>query len=318
MRPRRLFALLTFAALLLTVGCQGTGPSSSSTPLTVLTIGTADSGGTMYPVGSAIASALSTDQLRINVGASTGSVMNIRNLADGQVDLALVSGDAAYSASHDPDGNGAELRAIAAVFTSVSNWVAPVSTGARYVHDLKGMRVGVGPENSTTELAALAAIQALGLDKSDTTLENCGLGAGTEQVLEGKLDAIHGFSGIPIQGLTQLTDQVSCRVLVYTQEELDTILALHPIYTPAVIPAGTYSGQRADIQTFGVKALLCVNASMDKELVRSLTQALWESREALAQEHPAMADMSRDEFLYEDLPIPLHKGAEDFYNSLSS
>ena len=105
---------------------------------------------------------------------------------------------------------------------------------------------------------------------------------------------------------------------VYTQEELDTILALHPIYTPAVIPAGTYSGQRADIQTFGVKALLCVNASMDKELVRSLTQALWESREALAQEHPAMADMTRDEFLYEDLPIPLHEGAEDFYNSLSS
>ena len=272
----------------------------------------------MYPVGSAIAKALSTDQLRINVGASTGSVMNIQNLADGQVDLALVSGDAAYTASHDPDGNGSELRAIAAVFTSVSNWVAPVSTGARYVHDLKGLHIGVGPENSTTELAALAAIQALELDGPDTVLENCGLGAGTEQVIAGKLDAIHGFSGIPIQGLTHLTDQVSCRVLAYTQEELDTILGLHSIYTPAVIPAGTYAGQRVDVQTFGVKALLCVDASMDETLVRSLTQALWESREALASEHPAMADMARDTFLYEDLPIPLHKGAEDFYDSLSS
>ena len=309
--------MLALAALLLTTGCQRSG-SASSTPLTVLTIGTADSGGTMYPVGSAIADVLSTDQLRINVGASTGSVMNIQNLADGQVDLALVSGDAAYTASHDPNGNGSELRAIAAVFTSVSNWVAPVSTGASYIHDLKGMRIGVGPENSTTELAALATIQVLGLDKSNTTLDNCGLGAGTEQVIGGKLDAIHGFSGIPIQGLTHLTDQISCRVLSYTQEELDTILARHPIYTPAVIPAGTYAGQEEDIQTFGVKALLCVNSSMDEELVRSLTQALWESREALAQKHPAMADMSRGEFLYEDLPLPLHQGAEDFYHSLSS
>ena len=317
MRPRRLLALLALTALLFTAGCQSPGPSSPA-PLHVLTIGTADSGGTMYPVGSAIAEALSTDQLRINVGASTGYVMNIQNLADGQVDLALVSGDAAYTAFHDPDGNGAELRAIAAVFTSVSNWIAPVSTGARYVHDLMGMHIGVGPENSTTELAALAAIQVLGLDKSSTTLENCGLGAGTEQVIQGKLDAIHGFSGIPIRGLSQLTDQVSCRVLAYTQEELDTILSLHPIYTPAVIPAGTYSGQQEEIQTFGVKALLCVNASMDEELVRSLTQGLWDARESLAQEHPAMADMVRDGFLYEDLPIPLHKGAEAFYDSLSS
>lgn len=316
MRTRRLFALLVLTALFLT-GCQNAGPSASS-PLTVLTIGTADSGGTMYPVGSAIADVLSTDQLHINVGASTGSVMNIQNLADGQVDLALVSGDAAYTAFQDPEGGGGELRAIAAVFTSVSNWISPVSTGARYVHDLNGLRVGVGPENSTTELAALAAIQVLGLDSSLTTLKNCGLGAGTELVIQGELDAIHGFSGTPIRGLTQLAEQVPCRLLTYTRKELDTILARYPIYTPALIPAGTYTGQTTAVQTFGVKALLCVNASMDEELVRSLTQRLWESREVLAQAHPATVDMVEAEFLWENLPIPLHKGAQAFYDSLSS
>ena len=42
--------------------------------LIVLTIGTADTGGTMTPVGTAIAQVLSTDQLKFNISTSTGSV----------------------------------------------------------------------------------------------------------------------------------------------------------------------------------------------------------------------------------------------------
>ena len=114
--------------------------------LIVLTIGTADTGGTMTPVGTAIAQVLSTDQLKFNISTSTGSFMNIQNLSSGEIDLGLVAGDSAYTAvygTEDSAPTNEDLRAVAAVFSSTSNWMSPIRTGAFYVHDLKGMRIGV-------------------------------------------------------------------------------------------------------------------------------------------------------------------------------
>lgn len=148
--------------------------------LIVLTIGTADTGGTMTPVGTAIAQVLSTDQLKFNISTSTGSFMNIQNLSSGEIDLGLVAGDSAYTAvygTEDSAPTNEDLRAVAAVFSSTSNWMSPIRTGAFYVHDLKGMRIGAGPQGSASELATWAVINALRLDGDGTVLENCSLGA---------------------------------------------------------------------------------------------------------------------------------------------
>ena len=271
--------------------------------LIVLTIGTADTGGTMTPVGTAIAQVLSTDQLKFNISTSTGSFMNIQNLSSGEIDLGLVAGDSAYTAvygTEDSAPTNEDLRAVAAVFSSTSNWMSPIRTGAFYVHDLKGMRIGAGPQGSASELATWAVINALRLDGDGTVLENCSLGAGTDLILSGDLDAIHGFS----------------RLLRYTQEELDLILSQNDLYYPAVIPAGTYPGQSQDVDTFGVKCLLCVDVSMDEDLVYSMTQALWESADIMGELYPAMSVLSDRDFLCEDLPIPLHDGAQRFYEEV--
>ena len=79
--------LLMGAALcLLLTGCgTGGGTGSGEEGLTVLTIGTADSGGTMYTVGSALAQAITNgdSSIKVNIGASTGSAMNVRGLVGG-------------------------------------------------------------------------------------------------------------------------------------------------------------------------------------------------------------------------------------------
>lgn len=307
----RLCAVLLAVVIFLCTGCISHAPTEDD--LTVLTIATADSGGTMYPVGSAIADRLSDEKIKINVSASTGSAMNVQNLLDGEVDLALVSGDVAYDHLESTEGS---LRAIAAVYISQSNWIAPASSVAVYVHDLKGLRIGVGPQGSSSELAAQAALDRLGLTDGTVEIQNCGLGAGGDLVLSGELDAIHGFSGAPINGLSELADQMPCRILRYTTEELDSILNFSEVYCPVTLPAKTYTGQQQDIQTFGVKCLLCVNESMDEDIVYRLAQAMWENRDGLEEAHPAMEAMCNGKFLYEDLPIPLHPGAEKFYAEL--
>ena len=86
--------LLTF--LLGLSGCSGSTsadarvndhPNEADEELHVLTIGTADSGGTMYPVGSALASVLSghDEQLKVNLSASNGSYTNVENIKNGRI-----------------------------------------------------------------------------------------------------------------------------------------------------------------------------------------------------------------------------------------
>ena len=79
------------------------------------------------------------------------------------------------------------------------------------------------------------------------------------------------------------------------------------------IPSGTYKGQDEDIATFGIKALLCVRADLDEDLVYEITSILYENRDRLKGLHPALSYMSQTGFMFEDLPIVLHAGAERYY-----
>ncbi|MEA4933910.1 MAG: TAXI family TRAP transporter solute-binding subunit [Lawsonibacter sp.] len=298
-------------------------PADGTANIQVLTIGTADSGGTMYPVGRAIAEALNqyVPTLKLNIGASGGSLANVEALRNGQIDLGLVSGDVAYCAYHGTEEFSGKplsgLRAIAAVYLSESNWLVQDSlSGVTYVHDLLGKRVAVGPESSTTELSARTALQVVGIDSTNTTLANYGLGSGCTAVEAGELDAVHGMAGIPISAMQKLAATEPCRLLLYTDEELDEILTENDQYVRVTIPAWTYAGQAEDVSSFGVKCLLCVSQDMDEGLVYTLTKTLYQSIPELAERHSAVAEMAQDGFACNDLPIPLHSGAQRYYEEI--
>lgn len=285
----------------------------------ILTIGTADRGGTMYPVGNEIAAALSSGEqaIKVNIGASSGSSSNVEGLRQGQIDLGLVSGDVAlcaYRGTDEFENNAfSDLRVIAALYSSMSNWMVLDTTDIEYVNQLKGLRLVVGPQSSSSELSARTALEVLLIDGSNSTLENQGLGSGSLSLQQRTVDAVHGFAGIPVSSLEELANRIPSRLLLYTEEELSQIVRKNPSYTRMVIPAGTYKGQDEDVQTFGVKCLLCVDASMDEELVYAITEALVKAIPQMAAENPAMAEMENTDFLFERVGVPLHPGALRYY-----
>ena len=319
----RVFCVLSLcvAVLAATAGC-----AAQTDRFTVLTIGTADSGGSMFPASSVIAETLTgaDDTIRFNISASTGSLENVQGLHNRSMDLALVSGDVALAAYEGRDRFADEafgdLRAIAAVYVSTSNWMVLAESPIVYVHDLKGARAAVGPENSASERAALQITKLQGMSLSDVEFVNHGLGSGTVLLADGEVDAIHGLAGLPIPGMETLAAERECRLLHYTDAELKTVLSAEPGYFETVTPAGTYNGQQQDVKTFGTKCLLCVHAGMDEKLVYRLTQLLYTSSEELA-ESPLLSSFHDPSFAFTELPIPLHDGtirfleSIDFYNS---
>lgn len=287
----------------------------------IMTFGTADTGGSMYPAGAAVSQVWTNnvEGVKCNTQTSTGSFQNCQDVSTGEVDVVVATSDVVLNA-YNGTGKFADigkldnLRVIGAVYTSVLSGVALKSSGLTYIHDLLGKRVAVGPAASATENATLAAFAAMDITKDNTSLENLGLGDGADSVGDGILDAAFGFAGLPIGGQLNLAATKEIQVLDMTQEEIDKVLAGNAAYIQTKIPAGTYTGQDNDANTFGVKCLIIVTADMDADLVYDLCKAMNEHTEELAAGNALLKDMTDPSFLCTQMPIPLHDGAQKYYS----
>ena len=287
----------------------------------IMTFGTADTGGSMYPAGAAVSQVWTNNVqgVKCNTQTSTGSFQNCQDVSTGEVDVAVATSDVVLNA-YNGTGKFADigkldtLRVIGAVYTSVLSGVALKSSGLTYIHDLLGKRVAVGPAASATENATLAAFAAMDITKDNTSLENLGLGDGADSVGDGILDAAFGFAGLPIGGQLNLAATKEIQVLDMTQEEIDKVLAGNAAYIQTKIPAGTYTGQDNDANTFGVKCLIIVTADMDADLVYDLCKAMNEHTEEMAAGNALLKAMTDPSFLCTQMPIPLHDGAQKYYS----
>lgn len=287
----------------------------------IMTFGTADTGGSMYPAGAAVSQVWTNNVqgVKCNTQTSTGSFQNCQDVSTGEVDVAVATSDVVLNA-YNGTGKFADigkldnLRVIGAVYTSVLSGVTLKSSGLTYIHDLLGKRVAVGPAASATENATLAAFAAMDITKDNTSLENLGLGDGADSVGDGILDAAFGFAGLPIGGQLNLAATKEIQVLDMTQEEIDKVLAGNAAYIQTKIPAGTYTGQDNDANTFGVKCLIIVTADMDADLVYDLCKAMNEHTEEMAAGNALLKDMTDPSFLCTQMPIPLHDGAQKYYS----
>jgi len=230
----------------------------------------------------------------------------------------MCSGDAASAAFNGTGkfadvGACADIRAIGGVYASLSNWIALKSSGYEYLHDAVGGTFGIGPAASTSESSALLGLEIAGITKDNSTLQNVTLGDGADNVANGVMTAATAFAGIPVGAQLNASVTKDCVWLGFTDEELDQILAANPSYYKTVIPAGTYNGQDADVPTFGVKCMVICNASLDEELVYNLAKTLAENTEEMIAGNSVFAGMADPSFICNDLPIPLHAGAEAYY-----
>ena len=258
-RKKRAAIALSLVFLCLFSACAVHGRNASKA--TWLTVGTADAGGSMYANGSELAAAITArdEGLRFNLKASTGSPGNLRALLSGEVDLALITADIAAKAKEESGGE--ELRVIAAIYPSVSHWMALRESGITTVSELKGSALAIGPENSATEHASERVFEKLRFPETGNYYY-AGIGHGAELVERGEVKAVHALAGVPTPGLKKLASTKDSVLLRYESAELDKILSGEAEYFPTVIPKGSYPGQEEDIPSFGVKCLLCVRADI--------------------------------------------------------
>ena len=295
-------------------GYKYTGP--------VMTIGGADSSGTMYAAAVAIGTAFTNhiDGMNCQGSTSTGSNENALKVATGEIELGMCTGDAA-SNCYNGKGKFAEsgahdnLRYIGCVYASTMNWIVLKSSGYTYLHDLagKGAAVGTGPSASSTETVALLTLEAAGV--TDYKGTPCTLGDAATGVADGVYVAGAAYAGAPVSAQLTVSTTKDCVWLALDDNEINWLIEKNPAYTKSYIQPNTYTGQTEAVQTIGVKAGVICAADMDEELAYQLAKCLYENAAELVKGNAFFGDLNDVSFLV-DYTVPLHPGAERFYKEV--
>src|SRR3954466_5728767 len=257
------------AAAMAIAGCLAVSVASAQAP-TRLTLGTATPGGGFPVYGAAFVAALkeADPTLVIEARNTKGSAENIPLLEEGKLDIALVQGEAAYEALAGIGRAPANLRVVAAMYSTPGLFVVRADSPYRAIADLKGKPVAFGAAGSGLVILARYVLDGIGLDQAKDFqaifLERAG--DGPAMVEDGRAAALWG-GGLGWPGFAAVAKAPGgARFIAPSAEEIDRIVAKHPFLKRLTVPAGSYPGQDAAIPSVGSWSLILARPTLPDEV----------------------------------------------------
>jgi uncharacterized protein len=282
--------------------------------INILTGGTA---GVYYPMGVAL-SKIYADKIpgsRPSVQSTKASVENLNLLQGGKGEIAFTLGDSlglAWAGDADAGFKAPlkKLRGVAAIYPNYIQLVATKDSGIKTLADLKGKRISVGAAKSGTELNTRTILKAAGLTYADLgKVEYLGFAESVELMKNRQIDATLQSAGLGVASIRDLAANNDIVVVSIPAALVDKIGAP---YITATIPAGTYRGQEADVQTAAVVNFLVTQEGVKADLVYAMTKSMFENLDQMVAAHSAAKAIKLDAAL-KGMPLPLHPGAERYY-----
>lgn len=282
--------------------------------INVLTGGTS---GVYYPLGVALSEiyAKGIKGSRTQVQATKASVENLNLLQQGKGEIGFSLGDSVQEAVKGNKEAGFprpldKLRGIAAIYPNYIQIVASQESGIKSLADLKGKSLSVGAPASGTELNARAIFKSAGMSYEDLgKIEYLPFAESVELIKNRQLDATLQSAGIGVASIRDLATSLPINVVAVPKADVEKIGAP---YVSVIIPAGTYDGQSADVETAAVGNFLISHEGVSDETAYQMTKLLFENVPQLVASHAAAKAIDPAKAL-DGMPVPLHPGAEKYY-----
>jgi len=323
------FAKLAAAAL---IACGAT--MAGAQEMSFFRIATGGTAGTYFPIGGLLANAISNPPgsrpceeggscgapgLVATALASNGSVANINGIAGGSIESGFSQSDVAYWAYTGTgvfEGKPAieGLRTIANLYPESIHIVARADSGINGVADLKGKKVSLDEPGSGTLVDARLILAAYGLAETDIEPEYLKPNQAADLMRDGNMDAFFFVGGFPAGAIAELATSRAIKLVPIAGPEADAVIEEYGFFATNTVPAGTYEGVDADVETLAVGAQWVTGADQDEELIYQITKALWNdnSRRLLDSGH-AKGKEIRLETALDGVGVPLHPGAARYY-----
>jgi uncharacterized protein len=336
-RSRRVAAVLAASALVL-AACGGSDEPAAPAPAPApapdapaadaevcdtipefITIGTGGTGGVYYPLGGAVGDLLgrTIDGVRGATAEVTGgSVANLNLIHAGEAEIGLAQGDAVVNGYNglEPFEGPRDFLTIGLAYVNFAQWVSYEGSRVQSWDDIPGSRFSTGDAGSATNTFTLNVLAALGISVDDFTEQRLPFADQTTAMINKQLDAGSWVVGLGASSILELANAEQIVFLDFTDAQVAQIVAAHPYYAPAIIPAGTYPGQDEDVQSIGTWNSWVVAADASECFVYEVTKALYENVETVGAAVPAGNLLSTDNLQFK--LTPLHPGAIKYFEEI--
>lgn len=290
-------ALAVLAALALAVVLRE-GPVAAATPAprqpaSVVRLATAAPGGRLHEVGEKIVT-LWREALpgwTVTAVATGGSPQNVELLADGDVEAALLTGEAAYEAfrglgrwSGRPRERYEGLRLLARLYPDVVHLVT--RRGSQ-----PSMVLGVGLPGSRDEHFARHVFgRWTGPGGDGMRMGYLPLEEALEHYHLGWIDGVVHLAPVPSPALEAALALSRPGTMELTSLDETMLAAAEELgwTEPFVVPAGTYPRQLEPVHTVAVPVVVVVRADMDPALAARLAEAVHRGRARLETASPRL------------------------------
>jgi TRAP transporter TAXI family solute receptor len=273
-----------------------------------------------YPMGGGMANIISKYILYAEATAevTNASVDNCRLVEMRKVDLALIMADTGWDAyqGHAQFKEKIPLRSIAVLYPNNMHIVTAEGKGIDKVTDLKGKRVSTGAPGSGTEVMALRALEAYGLDPDKDMKRDKLLPTESANALKDrKIDAFFWVGGLPTAAVTDLgaTPGIKMKLISHADGVTKMRGKYGPLYVRGAIPAKTYPGQDTDVAIAVVGNLLVCNEDMKENVAHDVIKTFFDHKQELIASHGDARYLSLEPQASGGSPIPFHPGAIKYF-----
>jgi TRAP transporter TAXI family solute receptor len=273
------FAQIFSASIVLLASGAAAEEGGKAIPKTTISLGTATPGGGFPLYGNAFAEIMNAADpaLLIEPRNTKGSNENIPLLEAGKLDIALVAGEPSYEAFMGLGGRTkTNAKILTAMYSSPGMFVVRADSPYRAIRDLVGLPVAFGARGSGLPILSRYMLDGLGL-KQDEDFKAIYLdraGDGPAMVQDGRAAALWG-AGIGWPGFTTMAQSAGgARFIAPDASEIARIRAKHSFLKPLTVPANSYPGQAAPIDSVGSWSFILVRGNLPDEVAYHLARTL--------------------------------------------
>jgi uncharacterized protein len=295
-------------------GAALTAGAAEAQPLRLMT---GPQGGSWYPLGGAIKNVVEDEMSGTTVQVLPGAgIANVKAIEAGKADIAFANSVSTVDAieGRPPfEGEAGNVCNVATLYPQYFQIVALADEGIESVADLKGKSFTTQPTGNTGEAITAQLLEAYDLSYDDLSrVSFVSYNDSVSLLKDGNAVAFTLGTTIPASAVMDLASARDIKLLDVPDDKFQAMKEMNPGYTHVTVPAGTYPGQDEDVKTIGYATHIVARCDLPEETVRGVLEQIVEHQQDLASVAKAVGETPLEQ-MAEDIGVPLHPGAEAFF-----
>ena len=280
--------------------------------------------GVYYPLAGAMSRIAheAMDNISLTVESSGASVVNVKLIGSGDLDMAIVQNDVAYYAYNGlfrddfKDSPITNMQGLFSLYPEPVQLVASVESGITSPADLAGKRIAIGPLGSGAEVNAMQIIEVYGMTLDDfDAVERLEAGEAADYLKDGRVDAAFFTVGIGASVIADLAVNHDIVVVNIDDAKAEELMELEDFYATATIPGDVYHNV-PEANTIAVVSIVVCHEDLGEDLMYEFVKGIFDNVNTIHDAHAVAGKLVTLDTALDGMPLDLHPGAEKFFTEV--